>query len=157
VQGVPSLTLRLSGGEGEATQGRSELLLETTDLLAWDNWKPASRGWLESQTDDVSLGPLIVKHSQLVYDLNIWLLDSLAEENRSALAEANKIIEERNAWFNREPALRRDRESGLAPIGRCAQTAAALRRGTKGAMVLVRVAQATTADAIVRRPCLLAG
>ncbi|MBV9050302.1 MAG: hypothetical protein JOY58_18685, partial [Solirubrobacterales bacterium] len=38
-----------------------------------------------------------------VNELNAWLLNALTEENRSALAEANKIIDERNAWFNGEP------------------------------------------------------
>jgi hypothetical protein len=42
--------LRLRGGEGEATQGRSDLLLQTADLLAWAKWTRASRDWLESQT-----------------------------------------------------------------------------------------------------------
>lgn len=96
--------LRLIGGAGDATQGRSDLLLQTADLLAWDNWTRSSRDWLDSQTEDVSLGPLVVKHSQLVYELNEWLLNSLTEENRRARADANKIIDERNAWFNRKPA-----------------------------------------------------
>lgn len=66
--------LRLSGGEAEATHGSSDLLLRTADLLRWDNWSRASRDWLESQTEDVTLRPLIAKHGQMMYELNVWLL-----------------------------------------------------------------------------------
>jgi hypothetical protein len=91
---LPLIThrLRLTGGEGEVPQGRSDLLLRTEDLLVWEKWTRASRDWLQSLSWDVPMRPLIVKHSQLVYDLNVWLLNSLTEDNRHALAEADMII-----------------------------------------------------------------
>jgi len=93
--------LRLSGGISEEARGESEMLLGTEDLLAWDGWSSASRGWIEARGADISLRPLIVQHSALVYEINYWLLDALTAENQAPLAEANEIIVERNAFFNR--------------------------------------------------------
>jgi hypothetical protein len=93
--------LRLSGGISEEARGESEMLLSAEDLLAWDGWSSASRAWIKARDGDIPLRPLIVHHSALVYEINYWLLDVLRAENRAPLAEANEIIVERNAFFNR--------------------------------------------------------
>ena len=93
--------LRLSGQSSGSAQAESEVLLGTADLLVWHGWSSESRAWIQGQPRGVSLLPLITQHSALVYDLNSWLLDALSAENRPALEEANAIIVERNAFFNR--------------------------------------------------------
>lgn len=40
----------------------SEVQLSTAQLLAWDDWKPVSRAFLESQGDELSLRPVIFNH-----------------------------------------------------------------------------------------------
>jgi hypothetical protein len=93
--------LRLSGASSAEARGESDMLLSVEDLLAWDGWSSATRAWIEAQGSGIPLRPLIIQHSALVYDINYWLLDVLSDENQAALAEANEIIVERNAFFNR--------------------------------------------------------
>ena len=77
------------------------MLLSTDDLLAWDGWSSGSRAWIKGHNGDMPLRPIIIQHSDLVYGINYWLLDALSAQNRSALAEANEMIVERNAFFTR--------------------------------------------------------
>lgn len=93
--------LRLSGGSSAEARGESDMLLSVEDLLAWEGWGSATREWIEAQGGGMPLRPLIIEHSGLVYDINYWLLNVLSDENQAALAEANEIIVERNAFFNR--------------------------------------------------------
>jgi len=93
--------LRLGGGSSAEARGDSEMLLSVEELLAWDGWGSATCAWIEAQGGGIPLRPLIIEHGGLVYDINYWLLEVLSHENQTALAEANEIIVERNAFFNR--------------------------------------------------------
>lgn len=74
----------------------SEVKLNTVELLAWSNWRPASRDFLRGR-DQVELRPVVRRHAELMIELNAWLLNELAKANGPALEEANALVIARNA------------------------------------------------------------
>jgi hypothetical protein len=75
----------------------SEVQLSVSELLESDGWTAPSRGFLEAQGDVVTLRPLVRKHGRLTLEINMWLHDALASANAEALADANRLVIERNA------------------------------------------------------------
>jgi hypothetical protein len=47
--------------------------LSTRELLAWDGWSAQARGYIEAQTGEIALRPLVDIHATLVSELNLWL------------------------------------------------------------------------------------
>lgn len=94
---MPYNSLSLKPGDATAESMRSELLLSTSALMQWRRWTPASRGYIQSQGEDIALGPAVKLHADLVYDHNKWLLEALWDDNRGPLEEANRLVIERNA------------------------------------------------------------
>ena len=75
----------------------SKVVLNRDALLLWDGWSVASKSYLAGLDGDVDLWQVIRLHGQRVDDLNIWLCNSLAEENDAAMVEVNRLIVEANA------------------------------------------------------------
>lgn len=77
----------------------SEMQLNVTELLEWDEWQPPAKAYLEDLGRDeaVALRPVIKEHAELVLGLNVWLLRELAKANQSALDEVNELVVAGNA------------------------------------------------------------
>jgi hypothetical protein len=84
-----------------APRTESEVTLSAEQLLTWDRWSAASKGFLRGLGGNFALRPVVHTHGYEVFQFNSWLLDLLAEQNRADLAGANELIVERNAVFNR--------------------------------------------------------
>lgn len=90
----------------------SEIELSVPDLLAWDKWSASSRTFLLENGNMITLREIVLRHYQLVYALNAWLVDSMARANEEALVEVNRLIQRRNAVSSgRYEALDKDGES----------------------------------------------
>lgn len=74
----------------------SEVELGRERLLKWDGWKAAARQFLTAQDEAIKLRSLVATHADVVYQANAWLLRLLLDDNRVALADANRLVIERN-------------------------------------------------------------
>jgi hypothetical protein len=90
-------TLKIDNVNRPEQEITSEIKLGVVQLLAWDGWTASSRRFLEQQGDAVLLRPVIRRHGELMVDINSWLCNALAENNKDALDEVNKLGVERNA------------------------------------------------------------
>ena len=77
----------------------SEVDLSVEQLLAWTEWKPASRAFIERHEDKIALRPVVTRHGELIRDANVWLLRELVAANADALSEVNRLSVERAAIF----------------------------------------------------------
>jgi hypothetical protein len=75
----------------------SEVQLSVVHLSEWDDWSTRSREFLAANAPRLQLRPLIRKHGDLVYGLNSWLWNALAEANAPGLADINRMIVELTA------------------------------------------------------------
>jgi hypothetical protein len=75
----------------------SEIRLSVRQLTAWEGWSTPARRFIESHGDTLALRPVTERHAGLVAQLNLWLYEQLADANALALAEVNRLIDERNA------------------------------------------------------------
>jgi hypothetical protein len=113
---LPALShhLSMNNVNTAAAEMTSEVELSVDTLQRWDGWTASSRSFLKTSVDAVQLRPVVRRHGELVYELNAWLLNALAEANEPALADANELVVERNAVLSggdRETA----REMSVAP------------------------------------------
>jgi hypothetical protein len=74
----------------------SEVQLDPANLLEWDRWTPRSRVFLQGHAEPFALRPLVRKHGELVFELNVWLHNKLSEANGEALDEVNELVVARN-------------------------------------------------------------
>lgn len=84
-----------------APRTESEVTLSAEDLLTWDRWSADSKAFLRAQNGAFALRPVVHTHGYEMFQFNSWLFDLLIEQNRAGLADANELIVERNAVFNR--------------------------------------------------------
>ena len=74
-----------------------EIRLSVPQLLEWDRWSAPAREFMISAGDALALLPVVELHGELVSGLNLWLYRQLSAANAPALAQANQLIDERNA------------------------------------------------------------
>jgi hypothetical protein len=86
-------TVTFASAQGPIT---AEIELSHQELLDWDGWHGTSRPFIEAQGEKIALRPIVESHGRIMIDLHVWLLQQLAEENREALDDANKLVVERN-------------------------------------------------------------
>jgi hypothetical protein len=87
--------VRMQPEPGVAATG--EIRLSVQQLVDWDGWSPPARQFILSAGDALALRPVIELHGELVSRLNLWLCQQLSAANAPALAQANRLIDERNA------------------------------------------------------------
>lgn len=87
--------VRLQPQPGVLATGKIQLSVQ--QLTAWDGWSAPARRFIESHGDALALRPVAARHADLVIQLNLWLYEQLADANAPALAEVNRLVEERNA------------------------------------------------------------
>jgi extradiol dioxygenase family protein len=90
----------------------SEVQLSVPQLLEWDGWRASAKTFIEAQGDAVAVRPVVRKHGELVFGLNMWLHNQLAKANDAALDEVNELIVDANTILtqgDRETARRRAR------------------------------------------------
>jgi hypothetical protein len=75
----------------------TEIRLSTRELGAWGGWSAAARGLICANEDELALRPVVDIHAALVVELNEWLVEQMSIANASALAEVNRLVDERNA------------------------------------------------------------
>lgn len=75
----------------------SEVKLSCSGLLEWDGWTSQSSAFLSDSEEALGLRPIVLRHGELVRDLNFWLVSRLQDENESGLREVNELIVECNA------------------------------------------------------------
>jgi hypothetical protein len=96
---LPSLghTMTIKDVNTEKQTMVSEVEMNVAQLLEWDNWSPTAREFLKNHGKVVPLRPIFIRHSNLMFDLNGWLLLTLTDANRDALDEVNQLVIQLNA------------------------------------------------------------
>lgn len=92
---LPILAYTLTVTRDQMTS--SEVELSTADLLSGDKWTAQAREFIEKSGERLQLRPVSRKHFELVSGLNLWLVNTLQEENREALNEVNELVVAANA------------------------------------------------------------
>ncbi len=87
-------TVNIASVQGPIT---AEIELSKTDLLAWDGWVRASRSFIRSSDEKITLRLIVDAHGKIMVDLHVWLLQQLGEDNRVALDDVNRLMVEGNA------------------------------------------------------------
>jgi hypothetical protein len=87
-------TVRITSATGPIV---GELELSGPNLLAWSGWKSPARKFIKTQDDSFALRPIVHRHGALMVTLHNWLHNELATANTAALADANRLVVERNA------------------------------------------------------------
>lgn len=75
----------------------SEVKLSCSGLLEWDGWTAQSSAFLSASDEALGLRQIVIKHGELVKDLNLWLIGRLQADNESGLEVVNELIIEYNA------------------------------------------------------------
>jgi hypothetical protein len=87
--------VRLQPQPGVVAAG--EIRLSVQQLTAWEGWSAQARQFIASQGEALVLRPAVELHAELVAGLNLWLYEQLSAANAPALAQTNRLVDERNA------------------------------------------------------------
>lgn len=96
---LPLLAHRLSMTKVNTPEQRmeSEVELSVGALVQWEGWSAASKGFLASKGDAIALRPVVRRHRELVYFVNMWLHNALSRGSNEGLEELNNRVTARNA------------------------------------------------------------
>jgi hypothetical protein len=81
------------GGVLQASPGephKSEITLDSRDLLEWDGWSSEMRSFIEEEGDYITLDEIVVEYRDAVVAFHAWFGDALRRRNASALQDLDQ-------------------------------------------------------------------